>query len=248
MSKLYNKNYWSVGFQSKLYDRLSPESYLESMRRLTATIPEGKSIRVLDAGCGSGLLLGFLSERVRKGLVYTGVDLLKTGVEQTLLRAQKLGIADQVICFESDLTLPFPLPLTEEKFDVVVCHFSLYTLPSNAKRQEALANLKNVMKLGGTLILVNPSVDYDAGSIIEESIRLVRNRHGLLASLIKQVLIYPFTMTLGLRFIQKRLRRGEWKAYTREELCSEVELAGFAIQHIEEVYAGSSFLVTGKMT
>jgi len=218
------------------------------MRRLTATIPEGKSIRVLDAGCGSGLLLGFLSERVRKGLVYTGVDLLKTGVEQTLLRAQKLGIADQVICFESDLTLPFPLPLTEEKFDVVVCHFSLYTLPSNAKRQEALANLKNVMKLGGTLILVNPSVDYDAGSIIEESIRLVRNRHGLLASLIKQVLIYPFTMTLGLRFIQKRLRRGEWKAYTREELCSEVELAGFAIQHIEEVYAGSSFLVTGKMT
>ena len=245
MSKIYSKNYWSVGFQSRLYDRLSPESYFESMRRLVAAIPEGKSLRLLDAGCGSGLLLRFLSERIRDGMVYTGVDLLKTGVEQALLRAQELGISNRVSYFKSDLTTSFPM--NGENFDVVVGHFSLYTLASNEKRQKALENLKTVMKPGGMLILANPSVDYDADSIIDESVRLVRDRHGFLASLIKQALIYPFTKTIGLRFIQKQLRVGEWKAYTREEFSQEIERAGFVVQHIEEVYAGSAFLVVARL-
>lgn len=109
MSKFYSTNYWSVGFQSRLYDRLSPESYFESMRRLVANIPDEKSLSLLDAGCGSGLLLRFLAGRIQEGMVYTGLDLLKTGVEQTLLRAQELGIANQVSCFKSDLTDSFPL-------------------------------------------------------------------------------------------------------------------------------------------
>ena len=245
MSIIYSKNYWSVGFQSRLYDRLSPESYFESMRRMVAAIPEGKSLQLLDAGCGYGLLLRFLSERIREGVVYTGVDLLKTGVEQALLRAQELGIANRVSCFKSDLTTYFPL--TGENFDVVVGHFSFYTLASHEKRQDALAHLKTVMKPGGVLILANPSVDYDADAIIDESVRLVRERYGFLASLIKQGLIYPLTKTIGLRFIQKQLRSGEWKAFTREEFSQEIERAGFVVQHIEEVYAGSAYLVVARL-
>ena len=91
------------------------------------------------------------------------------------------------------------------------------------------------------VILTNPSVDYDADSIIEQSVRLVRERHGILASLIKQYLVYPFTKAIGLRFIQKQLSSGKWQAYTREEFSQEMERAGFAVQHIEEVYAGSAF-------
>jgi SAM-dependent methyltransferase len=246
MSKFFSANYWSVGFQSHLYDRLSPESYFESMQRLVAAIPEGKSLRLLDAGCGSGLLLRFLTGRLQEGMVYTGVDLLRAGVEQTLLRAQELGVTNQVFCFKSDLT-DF-MPMIEGKFDVVVGHFSLYTLMSNEKRQEALAHLKSVMKTGGTLILVNPSVDYNVDSIIDESIWLVRNRYGFLASLIKKFLIYPFTKSIGLRFIQKQLRGGEWKAYKREEFSKEIKSAGFVVQHIEQVYAGSAFLVAARLS
>ena len=246
MSKFFSTYYWSVGFQSHLYDRLSPESYFESMRRLVAAIPEGKSLRLLDAGCGSGLLLRFLTERFQEGMVYTGVDLLRTGVEQTLLRAQELGITNQVSCFKSDLTTFSPI--IGEKFDVVVGHFTLYTLGSNKKRQEALAYLKSVMKTGGMLILVNPSVDYNVDSIIDESIWLVRGRYGFLASLIKQIFIYPFTKSIGLRFIQKQLGAGKWKAYKREEFFQEIKRAGFVIQHIEQVYAGSAFLVAARLS
>ncbi|MBC8286181.1 MAG: class I SAM-dependent methyltransferase [Nitrospinae bacterium] len=243
MNKFYSTNYWSVGFQSRLYDRLSPESYFESMRRVVAVLPDRQSLNLLDAGCGSGLLLQFLAGRIREGMAYTGIDILKTGVAQALLRARELGVADRVSCFQSDLTSS----LAGQKFDVVVGHFSLYTLATSEKRQEALANLKSLIKPDGLLILANPSVDYDADSIIEESIQLVRNRHGFLASLIKQTLVYPFTKAIGLRFIQKQLRSGEWKAYTRDEFSQEMTEAGFSVQHIEEVYAGSAFLATARL-
>ena len=36
MSGWYEKYYWRTGFKSRLYDRLTPESYLESMRKVIA--------------------------------------------------------------------------------------------------------------------------------------------------------------------------------------------------------------------
>ena len=206
-------------------------------------MPEGDSLRLLDAGCGSGLLLRFLEARIRKGLVYTGTDLLKSGVDRALRRAQQLGIA--VSCFQSDLTLP--LPVGGEKFDVVVGHFSLYTLASDEARQVALKNIKSVLKTEGLLILVNPSLNYDADSIIQHSLQLIRERQGFLSSLIKQFMVYPFTKLMGLRFIQKQLRLKKWKAFSRDEFIQVMERGGFEIQHLEEVYAGSAFLGIGRL-
>lgn len=243
MQKFYSKNYWSIGFQSRLYDRLSPESYFESMRRVIAALPDGDSLTLLDAGCGSGLLLRFLEDRIREGMVYFGTDVLQSGVEQTLLRAQELGLSDRVTCFQSDLTSP--LSVEGQKFDVVVAHFSLYTLASDEKRKRALKNLLMVLKPDGWIILVNPSVNYNANAIIDHSVQLIRKRKGAWASLIKQCLIYPFTKSLGLRFIQDQLESGVWKAYTRDEFSQEMK--GVTIHHIEEVYAGSAYLGVGRL-
>ena len=244
MKNSYSKNYWSIGFNSKLYDLLSPESYFESIRRVVDNIPDEKALTLLDAGCGSGILLKFLSGRIREGMSYTGIDLLRAGVEQALLRAKKLGITSQVSCFQYDLTSP----LIEEKFDVIVAHFSIYTISSREQRLKGLVSLKSLMKPQGTLILVNPSIKYNIDSIIKESIRLVRDRYGLIASLIRKVLIYPFTKSLGLTFIQRQLRAKEWKAYTREEFLYEMREGGFVVQHIEELYAGCAFLAIGKIS
>ena len=118
------------------------------------SIPNGKHLNLLDAGCGSGLLLQFLSGRIKEGMSYTGIDLLRAGVERALFRAKELGITNEVSFFQSDLTLP----LTGEKFDVIVCHFSLYTISSNEKRKKSYQNLKSLMKPGGLIILTNPSI------------------------------------------------------------------------------------------
>ena len=108
--------------------------------------------------------------------------------------------------------------IIEEKFDVIVGHFSIYTISSREKRLKGLLSLKALMKPQGILILVNPSIKYDRDLIIKESIRLLRKRYGLTVSLIRQVLIYPFTKFMGLRFIQRQLKVREWKAYTQDEL------------------------------
>ena len=158
-------------------------------------------------------------------------------------RNKKLGITSQVSCFQNDLTSP----LIEEKFDVIVAHFSIYTISSREQRLKGLLSLKALMKPQGILILVNPSIKYDRDLIIKESIQLVRNRYGYIASFIRQTLFYPLTKYIGLRFIQKKLREREWKAYTREELLHEMIEAGFTVQHIEEVYAGSALLGVGKL-
>ncbi len=241
MGNFFSDNYWAVGFQSSLYDRLSPESYFDSMRKVVANLPEGKSLRLLDAGCGSGLLLRFLHDRIRAGMSYTGIEMLKSGVAQTLSRAEGL----EVSCYQADLTLP--LPVDGGKFDIVVAHFSLYTLVPSEKRLLALENLKAVMKEEGILIIVNPSVNYDARSIIEHSIQLVRQSRGLLMSQIKKYLVYPLTRAIGLRFIQKQLKSGKWQAYSRELFIQEIESVGFKVHYVEEVYAGGAFLGIGKL-
>ena len=80
-----------------------------------------------------------------------------------LLRAKKLGITSQVSCFQYDLTSP----LIEDKFDVIVAHFSIYTISSREQRLKGLLSLKALMKPQGFLILVNPSIKYDRDLIVK---------------------------------------------------------------------------------
>ena len=48
----------------------------------------------------------------------------------------ELGILDRVTCLQNDLS-ESP-PLKENSIDIVISHFSIYTIRDNDKRQEAL--------------------------------------------------------------------------------------------------------------
>jgi ubiquinone/menaquinone biosynthesis C-methylase UbiE len=243
-SSWYEKYYWRTGFKSRLYDRLTPESYLESMRKVVALLPDNPGQKIWDAGCGTGLLLFFLENAVKQGAVYYGSDLLSAGLSQARMRARDLSISDnRVVCVQSDITTA--LVFKENSLDVVVAHFSIYTIRENDKRQQALKNMYRVLKSGGLLIVCCPSKSYDAGKIIEESCELLRARRGLLQTAIKRMLFYPFTKGLGLSFIQKQLQSGQWMAYTREELTEELRCAGFEIGHSETIYASGAYLMCG---
>jgi len=246
MSGWYEKYYWRTGFKSRLYDRLTPESYLESMRKVIALLPDKQGQKIWDAGCGTGLLLLFLENAVRKGMIYYGSDLLSAGLSQARIRARKLRVSDRVVCVQSDITVA-PV-FKENSLDIVVAHFSIYTIHKNDKRQQALKNMYRVLKPGGLLIVCCPSENYDAGKIIEESCELLRARRGPLQTAIKRIFLYPITKRLGLDFIQKQLQSGQWMAYTREELIQEMQCAGFEIRHSETVYAGGAYLMCGYKT
>ena len=239
----YEKNYWRAGFKSRLYDRLTPESYFESMRQVVSMLSEKRDLKIWDAGCGSGLLLVFLEEAFKKGCIYYGTDLLSAGLDRVKERARELGILDRVTCFQSDLS-ESP-SLKENSIDIVITHFSIYTILANDKRQEALKNMYHVLRPGGLFIASCPSKNYDADQIIRESYDLIRIKKGFWNAIFKRLFIYPLTKRLGLNFIQYQLEAGKWIAYTIEDLAGELRQAGFEVRALQSVYAGSAYLICG---
>ena len=243
MLSWYEKNYWRTGFKSRLYDRLTPESYFESMRRVVSLLSGKRDLKIWDAGCGSGLLLVFLGDAFRNGCVYYGTDLLSAGLDRVKQRAHELGILDRVTCFQNDLS-ESP-PLKENSIDIVIAHFSIYTIPNNDKRQEALKNIYHVLKPGGLFIASCPSKNYDADQIIKESYDLIRIKKGFWNAILKRLFVYPLTKRLGLNFIQYQLESGKWMAYTLEDLAGELRQVGFEVGASQTVYASSAYLICG---
>ena len=243
MLSWYEKNYWRTGFKSRLYDRLTPESYFESMRRVVSLLSGKRDLKIWDAGCGSGLLLVFLEEAFKRGCVYYGTDLLSAGLDRVKQRAHELGILDRVTCFQNDLS-ESP-PLKQNSIDIVISHFSIYTIRDNDKRQEALKNMYHVLKPGGLFIASCPTKNYDADQIIKESCDLIRIKKGFLNYIVKRFIIYPLTKRLGLNFIQHQLESGKWMAYTLEDLAGELRQVGFEVGASQIVYASSAYLICG---
>ena len=243
MLSWYEKNYWRTGFKSRLYDRLTPESYFESMRRVVSLLSGKRDLKIWDVGCGSGLLLVFLGDAFRNGCVYYGTDLLSAGLDRVKQRAGELGILDRVTCFQNDLS-ESP-PLKENSIDIVISHFSIYTIRDNDKRQEALKNMYHVLKPGGLFIASCPSKNYDADQIIKESYDLIRIKKGFWNAILKRLFIYPLTKRLGLNFIQHQLESGKWMAYTLEDLAGELRQVGFEVGASQIVYASSAYLICG---
>jgi len=243
MLSWYEKNYWRTGFKSRLYDRLTPESYFESMRRVVSLLSGKRDLKIWDAGCGSGLLLVFLGDAFRNGCVYYGTDLLSAGLDRVKQRAHELGILDRVTCFQNDLS-ESP-PLKENSIDIVISHFSIYTILDNDKRQEALKNIYHVLKPDGLFIASCPSKNYDADQIIKESYDLIRIKKGFWNAILKRLFVYPLTKRLGLNFIQYQLESGKWMAYTLEDLAGELRQVGFEVGASQTVYASSAYLICG---
>jgi ubiquinone/menaquinone biosynthesis C-methylase UbiE len=105
------------------------------------------SLRVLDAGCGSGPLMDDLRA---KGAVVSGFD----------LSAAMIDLAQERLGAEADLRvadLGAPLPYTDDEFDVVVASLALHYVEDWAS---ALAELRRVLTPGGRLIvsIIHPAV------------------------------------------------------------------------------------------
>ena len=243
MPNCYEKYYWYIGFKTRLYEWLTPESYFESIRQTAAIIPENKKLKIWDAGCGSGLLLVCLKNALKKGMYYYGTDLLFTGLGKVKLRAREFEIYDQVTCLQSDLSVS--PSFKDNSIDIVIAHFSLYTIRDDEKRLQALKNIFQVLKPGGILIATCPSKNYDAEKIIRNSLESVKVNNGLSNAIIKRYFFYPLVKKLGLSFIQKQLESGRWIAYTLESFREELGQAGFDIGFSDSVYAESAYLLCG---
>lgn len=241
--KFYQLNYWRFGFQSKLYDLLTPEAYRESARRCVQSVPMKKGQLLLDVGCGSGLLIDCMEDQLEFGLRYLGADIQFPGLVRAKHKAAK-GEGWGASVLQADLTKA--LPLKKESVDIIAAHFSLYTITDRESRKIVLSHIVETLKPRGLMVIVNPSQDYSAGKIIQESVELEREQKGSLSAWSKKLFLYPWTYLLGLKFIEKQLKADQWHAFSFAEMCDEMEEAGLSVVHSESVYAGSAHLVTGR--
>jgi 2-polyprenyl-3-methyl-5-hydroxy-6-metoxy-1,4-benzoquinol methylase len=114
-------------------------------RLVTAMRTDGRNVRVLDAGCGTGNTTLSLAAQYPT-LSFTGVDLSGSSIERA-----KGGAAARDIENAEFYRWNLLHPLSQEKaFDVVLCFGALHHM---ADMRTALANISAVLGDGGSMFL-----------------------------------------------------------------------------------------------
>ncbi len=112
--------------------------------------------RVLDVGCGHGLLLLGAAKRLPRGRavgidIWSQVDQGNNSREATLANAQAEGVADRVEVHDGDMR---KLPFVDASFDVVVASLSIHNIESHQGRYQAIQEMVRVLKPGGRAALM----------------------------------------------------------------------------------------------
>jgi arsenite methyltransferase len=147
--------YFLLGATGMLF--YSKVGKLRLRERLLNKITWQGNERVLDVGCGRGLLTVGAAHRLSSGKV-VGVDVWNpkalTGNqgESVLQNAKIEGVSDRVEIKEGDAReLPFP----DETFDVVVSNFVVHEMNNRAEREKMMREVARVLKPGGRVALVD---------------------------------------------------------------------------------------------
>ena len=111
--------------------------------------------RLLDVGCGRGLLLIAAAREICAGEA-VGIDIWRHRDQYansplaTLENARREGVLPRVMLLSSDAR---SLPLATDAFDVVVSSLTLHNLPDAQARRMAVQEMYRVLKPGGRLAI-----------------------------------------------------------------------------------------------
>lgn len=125
--------------------------------KLIASIPWRGDERVLDVGCGHGLMLIGAAKQLRSGRA-VGLDLWQkedqagNSAEATLRNATLENVASRVELRDGDAR---QMPFADDEFDVVVSSWALHNIYDRAGRDAAMREIARVLKPGGRLIIVD---------------------------------------------------------------------------------------------
>lgn len=133
----------------------SRSAKLKMRDQLLDTIAWRGDEKVLDVGCGRGLMMIGAAKRLKSGRV-TGADIWSTEdlsgnkAEATLANARAEGVADKVKIENADARR---LPYQANSFDVVTATLVIHNISDPADRVKALDEIVRVTKPGGHILI-----------------------------------------------------------------------------------------------
>jgi SAM-dependent methyltransferase len=113
--------------------------------------------RVLDVGCGRGLVLNAVARRLRTGKA-VGLDLWQVedqsgnSAEVTRANAVTEGVADRVEIKTGDMR---KMPFTDSTFDAVVSSLAIHNVFGFSGRSQTIREIDRVLKPGGRAALLD---------------------------------------------------------------------------------------------
>jgi SAM-dependent methyltransferase len=162
----------------------SRKGKLELREKLLDTLELQGAEKVLDAGCGLGLMVVGAAKRLKTGKA-TGVDTWDAGVlsgnssDAAKANAKLEGVADKVRFETGDIRkLVYP----EKSYDVAVSALAIHNFTDREARDKAVRELWRVVKPGGRLLILDVFHVGEYASVLrEEGAQDVRvSSHGFL--------------------------------------------------------------------
>jgi len=134
------------------------ESKIGKMRtrdRLLARVSWTGHERVLDVGCGRGLLLIGAAKRLKTGRaigidIWQAEDLTGNNANATLENARREGVADRVEVQTADMR---QMPFTDSSFDLVLSRAAIHNIYTAEGRAAAIREIARVLKPGGQVVI-----------------------------------------------------------------------------------------------
>jgi SAM-dependent methyltransferase len=128
---------------------------LRTRDRLLGVVEWRGDERVLDVGCGRGLLLVGAARRLTTGRavgidVWSARDLSGNSAGATLRNARAAGVADRVNVLGGDARR---LPFADASFDVVLSRAVLHNIPAADERAAAVREIARVLRPGGRVVI-----------------------------------------------------------------------------------------------
>lgn len=210
-------------------DRAAP--YKELINNILRSGKFEKNQLVLDAGSGTGLI----SIAIKKsGARVISVDNSHTAMA---LHKKKDVEAEFVV---SDLR--HKLPFSNDYFDRVVCILTLHVL-SPHDREAVITEFFRVLKPGGIVVLVNPSVHFNSFRIFTEHVRSAFKTLGWWKAIYEIFLfVIPITKMFYYNFILE-FGGNSYNYLELNEQCTYLKEAGFgSVSETKEIYAHSAVL------
>ncbi len=160
--------------------------------KLLETIPWRGDERVLDVGCGHGLMLIGAAKRLTTGRaigidIWQHEDQANNNPDDTRANAELEGVTDRVEVRDGDAR---NIPFEDASFDVILSSLVIHNIYDRAERQKALSEILRVTKPGGHIGII----DIRHGSqyvkyFVSQGLTVVRNRPTFLFFMLTDVMV-----------------------------------------------------------